>query len=134
MIGRPQARFRLLAAWVCLLAVASLFAPLVGAAWSTSAMECCAGDHCTIPKHHHRKAAANLDCDHDNAGALTECSMSCCQDEDRPFATAMNFVMPVPTASSAAIHVTRAMDAPRSIEIPRSVQPLVPPPRISTSL
>jgi hypothetical protein len=134
MNGVPQTRFRVFAAWACLLAVASLFTPLAGAAWSASAMDCCTGDHCTIPEHHHRKAAAHLDCDHDNSGGLTECSMSCCQDQDRPFATAMNFVMPVLPDSSAAIHVTRADNARGSIEIPRSVLPLLPPPRITTSL
>jgi|SRR5438477_7440045 len=134
-MGRgPQTRFRLLAAWVCLLAVASLFAPLAGAAWSASAMDCCTGDHCTIPRHHHRKAAAHLDCDHDNAGGLTACSMSCCQDEERPLATAMIFVMPLPAMSSAPLHVRPAVEAPRSIAIPRSVQPLVPPPRSIASL
>jgi hypothetical protein len=134
MSGRPQSRFRLLGAWVCLLAVASLFAPLAGAAWSTSAMDCCTGDHCTIPKHHHHKAAAHLNCDHDNAGGRTECSMSCCQDEERFLATAMIFVMPLLAMSSAPLHVTPALEASRSIEIPRSVQPLVPPPRSIASV
>jgi hypothetical protein len=134
MARTPQTRFRLLAAWACLLAVASLFAPLAGAAWSTSTMDCCTGDHCTIPKHHHRNAAAHLDCDHDNAGGLTACSMSCCQDEQRPFAAAMNFVMPLQVVSSAPVHMTSALQATRSIEIPRSVQPLVPPPRFTASL
>jgi len=134
MIGRSQTRFRLLAAWVCLLAVASLFAPLAGAAWLASAMDCCTGDHCTIPKHHHHKAAAHLNCDHDNAGGQTECSMSCCQDEERFLATAMIFVMPLLAMSSAPLHVTPALEASRSIEIPRSVQPLVPPPRSIASV
>jgi len=134
MIGRPQTRFHLLGAWVCLLAVASLFAPLAGAAWSASTMDCCTGDHCTIPKHHHRKAAAHMNCDHDNAGGLTECSMSCCQDEERPWATAMIFVMPLLAMSSVPLHVMPADEASRSIEIPRSVQPLVPPPRSIASV
>jgi hypothetical protein len=97
-------------------------------------MDCCTGDHCTIPKHHHRKAAANLNCDHDNTGGLTECSMSCCQDEERVLATAMIFVMPLPAVSSAPLYVTPAVEASRSVEIPRSVQPLVPPPRSIASV
>jgi hypothetical protein len=126
-------RFQILAAWACLLAVMSLFAPLAGAAWSSSAMDCCTADHCTIPKHHHRKAPANADCDHDSGAGLTQCSMSCCQDEDRPFATTMNFVMPALASAAAPLRVTRALDAPRSVEIPRSVQPLLPPPRFTAS-
>jgi hypothetical protein len=126
-------RFQFFAAWACLLAVMSLFAPLAGAAWSSSAMDCCTGDHCTIPKHHHRQAPANADCDSDGGASLTHCSMSCCQDQDRPFATAMNFVMPALASAAALRCVTPTLDAPRSVEIPRPVQPLLPPPRIIAS-
>src|SRR5262245_61906789 len=94
MRSTGPSRFRYFAAWICLLAVASLFAPLAGAAWSLSSMDCCTGDHCTIPKHHHRQAPIQADCDHESSVGLTNCSMSCCQDEERVFATAMNFVMP----------------------------------------
>jgi hypothetical protein len=106
-------RFRLFAARCCLLAVASLFAPLAGAVWSSSAIDCCTGDHCTIPKHHHPKAPVHADCDHGNGTGLTECSMSCCQDEDRPFATTMNFVMPPTVIVSAPTDTIGAVDAPR---------------------
>jgi hypothetical protein len=126
-------RIRVFAAWVCLLAVASLFAPLAGAAWSLNTMDCCTGDHCAIPKHHHRKAPVQAECDHENGGRLADCSMSCHQDGERVFATAMNFVMPPAVAVSAPADAIRTVDAPRPIEIPRSVQPLLPPPRISSS-
>src|SRR5258707_702015 len=127
-------RFRILAAWACLMAVVFLFAPLAGAVWSSSAMDCCTGDHCTIPTHHHHKAPTGADCDHDGGSGLTNCSMSCCQDEDRPFATAMNFVIPALVSTAAPFRVTRALDAPQSIEIPRSIQPLLPPPRVTASV
>jgi len=129
-----QSRFRAFAAWVCLLAVASLFAPLAGAAWSLNSMDCCNGDHCTVPKHHHRQAPVQADCDHENSSSLMNCSMSCCQDEERVFATAMNFVMPPAVADSAPADSVGAVQATRAIEIPRAVQPLIPPPRTTASL
>lgn len=127
-------RRRALAAWVCLLAVALLFAPYAGAAWASHAMSCCTGDHCDIPQHHHRKTPvsktpAHADCDHEGGGDMTECSMSCCQDEERPLMGAMNFVMPPVVFSAGAMPSAPALDAPSSIEIPRSVLPLLQPPR-----
>jgi hypothetical protein len=129
MSSSKQSRYRLLAAWMCLLAVAMLFAPLAGAAWMVRAMSCCTGDHCAIPQHHHR-ATVDADCDHGSGGGLTNCSMACCQDQDRPFATAMTFVLPPLAVSSAPMSITRATAALRSTEIPRSIRPLLPPPRI----
>jgi hypothetical protein len=119
---------RVLAAYVCLLAVGLLFAPYAGAAWMNHAMDCCTGDHCNIPEHHHRNAAPHADCDHDSGG-LTACTMSCCQDEDQVFVAAMTFVMPDPTVAAVQAQSRAALDSPRSIEIPRSIQPLLPPPR-----
>src|SRR5216683_1615999 len=99
LLDLQSERRRALATWVCLLAVALLFAPYAGAAWASHAMSCCTGDHCDIPQHHHRKTPVSktpvhADCDHENGGAMTECAMSCCQDEERPLMGAMNFVMP----------------------------------------
>jgi hypothetical protein len=117
---------------VCLLAVALLYGPLAGAAWSSHAMACCTGDHCSIPRHHHQKDPANTDCGHD-MGGLTDCSMSCCQNPDRPVVTAVAFVLPHLAFASASMQVTRADDAPRAVEIPRSVEPLSPPPRVAAA-
>jgi hypothetical protein len=135
LLDLQSERRRALAAWVCLLAVALLFAPYAGAAWVSQETSCCTSDHCNIPQHHHRKAPVNktpvhADCDHENGGALTECSMSCCQDDERPLMGAMNFVMPPVVFSAGAMPSAPALDAPSSIEIPRSVLPLLQPPRV----
>jgi hypothetical protein len=124
---------RAFSAWICLLAGALLFAPYAGAAWVSHAMSCCTGDHCAIPQHHHRREApVHADCDHDGgAGAsMTECAMSCCQDNERPLMAAMTFVMPPAEVVAAPMPATPAVDAPRSREIPRSVTPLLQPPRV----
>lgn len=125
---------RAAAAWVCLLAVALLFAPYAGAAWASHAMSCCTGDHCDVPQHHHRKAPVSktpvhADCDHEGSTGMTECSMSCCQDEERPLMGAMNFVIPLVVFAASSMPSTPALDAPSSSEIPRSVLPLLQPPR-----
>jgi len=123
-----------------LLAVVLLYGPLAGAVWSSYAMACCTGDHCDIPRHHHQKTpdhsasntARNIICGHDMSG-MSDCSMSCCQSPDRPVVTAVAFVLPHLAFASASIQVTRADEAPRSVEIPRSVEPLSPPPRVAAA-
>jgi hypothetical protein len=135
-----QKQPRIFAAWVCLLAALLLYGPLAAAAWSSHAMACCTSDHCNIPRHHHQKApehpaagsAGAMDCGHDMSG-MTACSMSCCQDPDRPVVTAVVFVLPHPAFSLGAMPVTRANDARCSIEIPRAIEPLSPPPRLATA-
>lgn len=130
----PQNPWRTFAAWVCLLAVALLYAPLAGAAWSSRSMSCCTGDHCDIPQHHHRQApsqpVSHEDCDH-GASELTPCSMACCQNPDKPMVTAMAFVLPPLAFVPAQVMVTRAGETVHAIEIPRTTQPLSPPPRVS---
>jgi hypothetical protein len=119
--------WRVRAACVCMLAVVLLFAPYAGAAWMSHSMDCCTGDHCDIPQHHHKKAPVHADCDH-GSGA-SECTMSCCQDEERTLLSAVIFVMPPVVTPSASVPSTPAVDAPDSTDIPRSVSPLLQPPR-----
>jgi hypothetical protein len=121
-----------------LLAVVLLYAPLAGAVWVGHAMACCTGDHCNIHEHHHRKAApadagSHLDCGHNMSG-LMACSMSCCQDPDKPMVSAFAFVLPSLTLSDAPMLVARTAEAARSIAIPRTIEPLAPPPRFAVAL
>lgn len=140
-MNRPtQDRRRIFAAYACLVAAVLLYAPLAGAAWASHAMACCTGDHCNIPRHHHQKAAqhpasntaGDMDCGHEMSG-MSNCSMSCCQDPDKPVVTAVAFVLPHAIFTSTSLLVTRADDAPRFVEVPRSVEPLSPPPRIAVA-
>ena len=128
-----QGRRRVFAACLCLLAVALPYAPLAGAAWAGHAMSCCTGDHCNIPEHHHRKAApvetdSHLDCGR-NISGITPCSVSSCQNPDKPAVNAVAFVLPSLVFASAPMLVARAVEAARSLEVPRTIQPLPPPPR-----
>jgi hypothetical protein len=125
------------AAWVCLLAAVALYAPLAGAAWSVHSMACCTGDHCPIAQHHHQKKQAtphsDMDCGH-GRGEMMDCSMSCCQDSEKPLATAVAFVLPHLAPTFAPISAVSAVEAAGAVAIPRPVKPLSPPPRITHAL
>jgi len=110
------------------------YAPFAAAAWSSHSMACCTGGYCNIPKHHHQKASAKSataeDCGHD----MTNCSMSCCQDPDKPAVASVAFVMPPTAATSTAVELARPIAGVPPIEIPRTIKPVSPPPRINPSL
>jgi hypothetical protein len=57
--------------------------------------------------------------------------MSCCQGSEKPLATAVAFVLPDVAFAWAPIAVTRAADTLQSLEIPRSLEPVFPPPRFA---
>lgn len=118
---------------LCLLAVALLYAPFAAAAWSARGMACCAGDHCPIPQHHHRKApiAPDVadDCGH-NMGGLSACTMSCCNTTDRQLASPVAFVLPALTTLSVSAEETSLLASRSSLEFSRVVKPLSPPPRL----
>ena len=135
VIASSQQRKRIVAAWVCLFAAMALYAPLAGAAWSAHAMSCCTGDYCPIAQHHHQKKQASphsdMDCGHDMGGAMMNCSMSCCPSSDKPLVTAVAFVLPDAAFTSVPIAITGAADILQSLEIPRSLEPVFPPPRFT---
>jgi hypothetical protein len=100
-------------------------------------MSCCTGEYCPIAQHHHPKKQASphsdMDCGHDT-GEMMNCSMSCCQGSEKPLVTPVAFVLPDVAFASAPIGVTGAADTLRSLEIPRSLKPLSPPPRFAHTL
>src|ERR1700719_3925103 len=130
-------RKRIVAAWVCLFAAVALYAPLAGGAWSAHAMACCAGDLCPIAEHHHhhqekQAPPAGMDCGHDiGAGELMNCSVSCCQNSEKPLVTAVAFVLPDFALNAASASVAGLAESAQPLEIPRSTPPLSPPPRLA---
>jgi hypothetical protein len=143
-----------LGALACLLAIAFLYAPMAAAAFSPSAMACCSAGFCNIPSHHHKSKVATIpdsvatheagheDCGHDsssklagktpgNTTGMSDCSMDCCQTHETPAAVgSVAFVMPPVFFVAISMHVTRASQAVRAIEIPRAIEPDSPPPRL----
>jgi hypothetical protein len=130
----------MLGALACLLAIAVLYAPLAAAAFSPSAMACCTGGFCNIPQHHHKSkatpapdsAGSHEDCGHAMSGKMagvSDCSMDCCQDHETPAVSSVTFVMPPAVFVPVSVHMTRAAETVRAIEIPRAIEPASPPPR-----
>ena len=133
----PQIRRRVFSALACLLAVVFLYAPFAAAAWSSHDMACCTAGYCNIPKHHHSKAPSNSatgeECDHGAAGMMS-CSMACCQDVDKLVVTSLAFVLPPSTTAFSASLVSRNTERSRFIGIPRTIEPLSPPPRTDNTV
>jgi hypothetical protein len=134
-----QKRLRMTAAWLCLLAVALLYAPMAGAVLLAHGVNCCVGGFCNIAEHHHHKQqpaasqdSAPMDCGHDMSG-ITPCSMSCCKDPARPALIPGAFVLPPASFAPAGDEVLRPVQMANSLEISRFVKPLSPPPRFSAS-
>ena len=132
-----QQRKRIVAAWVCLLTAAFLYAPLAAASWSAHAMACCTGDYCPIAQHHHQKKPASaqpeMDCGHE-LGEMMNCSMSCCQRSENPLVTAVAFVLPEVSSTSVSTAVSGSIEISQLLAIPRSLKPLSPPPRFAHTL
>jgi hypothetical protein len=133
--GSRKDRRRVLGAWVCLLAAVFLFAPLAAATWSAHAMACCTGEYCPIAAHYHRQKApapqhSHMDCEHD-VGEMMNCSMSCCQNSEKPLVTAVAFVMPHLTSAIAPASVVYVAENAHTAAVPRPVKPLSPPPRFA---
>ena len=134
MNASSKDRKKIAAACICLFAAMALYAPLAGAAWSAHAMACCNGDSCPIAQHHHQKKQAaphsEMDCGHD-MGEMMDCSMSCCRGSENPLVTSIAFVLPHVSSASANIAVTGAAGSLQALEIPRSLKPVSPPPRLA---
>jgi|SRR5450432_1264594 hypothetical protein len=137
VVVNPQIRRRVFSALACLLAVVFLYAPFAAAVWSSHDMACCTAGYCNVPKHHHPKAPANSatgeECDQGMAGMMN-CSMACCQDVDKLVVTSLAFVLPPSTTAFSASLVSRNTERIRSIGIPRTIEPLSPPPRTDNTV
>jgi hypothetical protein len=130
-----QNRRRSIAASICLLMVALLYAPLAGAAWSSYQSACCMSGQCKIPAHHHQKTPAapanHMDCgldSHEMSGMMA-CAMSCCHDSERSFFTSIAFVLPPAVAAAPSTAITSPIELAKPVNFLRSIEPLSPPPR-----
>src|SRR5262249_34056581 len=117
----------------CLLAVVLLQAPFARAAWLSSSMACCMGDHCPITSHHHKPASEKseppMDCDHHTTNKTSDCRVSCCKTADETVVEIAQFVVHVPRIAHALETAAsqNARFAPKMLS--RSEKPKSPPPR-----
>jgi len=127
----------LIRAAFCMLAVALLYAPFAAAVISARAAACCTSGHCPIPQHHrhssHAAPASPMDCRH-NMSSAAECSLSCCHTPERAFLFPVAFLLPHVTPLATPACAMRASQAREISELPRTIEPPSPPPRLSTSL
>jgi hypothetical protein len=134
MTIRQQNRWRSFHAIACMFAVALLFAPLVAAAWSSYSAACCTSGQCPIHGHHHQHSSSGsenpMDCGHQMPG-MAACSMSCCQNMDRPAISPGLFVLPAPLTLAASTIFAPFISLREPQNFLRSIKPLSPPPRFS---
>lgn len=136
---------RKMAAWVCLLAVILLWAPLGAAALQANGMGCCVAGFCAHGPHGHQRgeqpvqpasAETSMGCEHhggvtQNKPDAMKCSMSCCHETSAAMAAAIVFVLPATTSLSAPLGARSASPELTATEFMQSIQPLSPPPRIT---
>src|SRR5260221_14771338 len=82
-------RTRRASAWISLLAILMMYAPIATATFMAVSGGCCTGDQCPIHGNHHaaknnsspKNDSAPMDCGHEqhSANKMRSCSMSCCQ-------------------------------------------------------
>jgi hypothetical protein len=78
-----------------------------------------------------------MDCDHGTSGhdmsSLSSCSMSCCQNSDLSIVAPGAFLLPTPASQARLLAILRPLETAHAIEIPRSLKPPSPPPRVSSA-
>ncbi len=136
----PVVPERAFGAWVCLVAVVLLWAPVWAAAWQADGMACCYGNMCAThghskPYRHPSKQAPSqrtpMNCEHHGGSALPDCSMSCSHEASPPFATAVIFVLPEPSVLSQPDQGIAMPPKLVTTEFVQSFEPPSPPPRAS---
>ena len=143
----PIAAGRKMGAWVCLLEVLLLWAPLGAAALEANGIGCCMAGFCARGPQGHQSGAqarpvqpaateTSMGCEHhggatQNKPDAMKCSMSCCHETSTAMAAAIIFVLPATTSLSAPLGAAWASPELTATEFMQSIQPLSPPPRIT---
>jgi hypothetical protein len=136
----PIAPGRVLEAWVCLVAVVLLWAPMWAAAWRANGMACCCSG---LPQareqsktNHPRPQQATpveapIGCQHQGGSEITGCSMSCCHESSPCITTSVIFVLPERATICQPSQAMAAFANFAPTEFVLSFEPPYPPPRTS---
>ena len=125
-------------AWVCLMAVMLLWAPLWAMACQPDGMDCCKGGMCMAHGHSNPNAAGSrqtgteetpMQCGHHGATGMASCSMGCCNESSQNLTAPAIFVIPEPARIDQPLEVMRAAGNFAPTEFMQSFEPLSPPPR-----
>jgi hypothetical protein len=131
------------AAWISLLAVLLIYAPVASATLMAVTGACCGGDQCPIHGNHHpakqntsqHNDDAPVDCDRHghSPNKMSSCSMSCC-DTVEPAAVHAQIYVLVPLSLGAPLALSlSAVPAISPAGIFASASPLAPPPKSSNN-
>ena len=136
----PIAPGRTSGAWVCLLAVVMLWAPIWAAAWQANGMPCCAGRMCMV--HGHSKTnqpmprettpgESPMNCEHHGNAGIVDCSMTCGHEGSPSVTAGVIFVLPdSATLREPVLTLAASTSFAPAVSVP-SYDPLSPPPRNS---
>ena len=135
---------RLIGAWLCLVAVALLWMPVVAAAWGAHVMACCDGKICTTQGHQHNKqtqkpangTGAPMNCEHakgePQSDSMMNCAMSCCQQQEQFTSVGVVYVLPEAAAQNIFLTAERSVLPADARQMSVRCGPLSPPPRSNT--
>lgn len=130
----PIAPGRTLGAWVCLMAIVLLWAPLWASAWAARGMACCTGNMCAAHEHAKTNPAgkneAPRECER-HGGGIAACSMSCCHDQGASLLSGTLYVLPGPVAISLPAETLNSSAAAKCEEVLQVFAPPSPPPKAS---
>jgi hypothetical protein len=138
--------YRPVGAWLCLVAVALIWMPVVAAAWGAHVMACCDGKMCTTQGHQHSKQAQKpasgtgspMNCEHAKGEAQSDsmmnCAMSCCQQQEQFTSAGVVYVLPEAAAQNVFLAAEHSVLLADAKEMTVRCGPLSPPPRNNPSV
>src|SRR5258708_32636351 len=132
-------RARRASAWISLLAILMMYAPIASATFMAVSGACCAGDQCTIHGNHvpaknnssPKNDSAPMDCGHEqhSANKIRSCSISCCHNIEQSATHANIYLLtPVSVTTGFALNASGSTVASHP-NISPSFAPLAPPPK-----
>jgi hypothetical protein len=137
----PIAPRKVIGAWVCLITVLLLWAPMWGSAWQAREMACCTGNICAVHGHAKtqpsrtggatRHEAAATECEHTKGAGMAACTMSCCHEQSSSVVSSAVYVLPEPAVLALPAKTLNPTDVMSYEEVLQSFAPPSPPPKTS---
>jgi hypothetical protein len=138
-MNHKSIRSRRVSAWISMLAILLIYAPVTTATLMAVTGACCTGDQCPIHGNLHpakespaqQRDNSPMDCDHHGhaANKMQTCSMSCCHTVEQPAIHAHIFLLTPVSLQSSLVLVSSASFVPTTIEVSPAFAPLAPPPK-----
>ena len=136
-------RTRRASAWISLLAILMIYAPIASATFMAVSGACCTGDQCPIHGNHHptknnsspKNDSAPMECGHEqhSANKMRSCSVSCCHNIEQSATHANIYLLtPVSVTTGFALNASASTVASHP-NISPSFAPLAPPPKSHVS-